>query len=111
MAKVLVDESILSRMADGLRGPFMLSEKMTPSQMADFAEGYAQYIVEKKFSGYRDLSATYVGSYQFQSSPELETVILPNVTTIGTSAFANCAKLTDVQIGSAQNIHASAFAS
>ena len=56
-------------------------------------------------------SASYVANQAFQNKTDLQTVYLPNCTSVGSSAFQNCTSLSSIYLPNCVSIGSSAFES
>ena len=56
-------------------------------------------------------SASYVANQAFQNKTDLQTVYLPNCTSVGSSAFQNCTSLSSIYLPNCVSIGSNAFES
>ena len=103
--KTLLDTSKMTAIADAVRAKTGTTELMTAAQIAEAIENIPQggggdldALIDGSISGALTISASKIKPYAFLNCASLESVSMPDVTTVGVGAFANCTALKNVSM-------------
>ena len=105
MAMILTDSSNYSAIAEAIREKTGTEDTYKPSEMAAAIEaiqggGEDNTFLEGGITEYSNSIITKIRDYGFYNYSTLESVSLPNVTTVGKGCFHSCKALTNVNLPS-----------
>ncbi len=96
MAQYLVQGSTLTAIADAIREKGKIYNNLTPAQMPSYIKnnllstGDVDYILDRTIVSISNSTCTKLGAYAFAGCTNLNTINMPKVSSVGTSAFYQC---------------------
>lgn len=96
MAQYVIQGSTLTAIADAIREKGKIYDNLTPAQMPSYinnnllSTGDVDCILDRTIAEISNTTVQQLGNYAFADCVNLETVYLPEVNSVGKSAFYNC---------------------
>lgn len=117
MSKALITESILTGIADAIRGKTSETATMKPTEMAEKIAGIsgggsdeaARAIINRSITEYEDKELKKLGTYSFYGCTALKSIDFPACTLMGQGCFGYCTALKNVNLPVCTSIGSASF--